>query len=264
MSIKQNGNLSHNDRIRNVFAGEVSEGWDTKGELIDEMRGNDNIVYQWIEENMTEEMRLLDVGCATGRLIQKMDKRIVNSGIDISADMAAKAQSKLENARNSVKIVNNAFIEHDFGNDKFDIIVFKFVLHHMENGRIALLKAKELLNNGGRIIIYTPGSRHLDELFKFDNKCSNDFLGRKSEEQLVKILQEIHMGTDKINKCEFKMRFNNFSNLIGFLKRTGIYQKIIGYENKEWDKALIDSVRARYEDKMWNMGEFLLAVYTKS
>lgn len=267
--ILEDGNSGwlYNDKIRKVFAGKVAAGWDTKEELIDEMEGNDNIVYQWIKENMTEGMRLLDVGCATGRLIQKMDRCTKKSyfyGIDISADMTTKARLKLEGARNYVEIINDEFIAHNFGNDKFDIVVFKFALHHMKNEGSALLKAKELLNTGGKLIVYTPGSGHFDELFKFDQESRNDFLGRKSEEQLKALLQGIHMEIDEIGKCDFKMRFRSFDNLIDFFKRTGTYQKIIGYENKEWDGLLMGDVKAHYEKNMWNKGEFLLAVYTKS
>lgn len=264
----RNNSQLHDKKIKNIFAGKVAAGWDTKGELISEMKGSDNIAYKWIEENMTEGMRLLDVGCATGRLIQRMDKCIKKSyfyGIDISSDMTAKAHLKLENTRNNyVEIINDEFMEHDFGNDKFDILVFKFVLHHMRDEELALLKAKDLLNLGGKLVIYTPGSLHFGELFEFDNECKNDFLGRKSKKQLGMLLQRTNMEIDSINECNFEMRFRNFNNLMDFLRRTGTYQKIIGYEDKEWDSLFADGIKAKYKDKMWNKGEFLLAAYTKS
>jgi len=253
------------ERIKNVFAGRVATGWDTKGELISEMEGNDNIVYKWLESNLVDGMCLLDVGCATGRLIQKVvkyNKNVFLYGIDVSRDMTSRAEAKFKTPNSNVTFITDEFLEHDFGSVKFDVIVFKFTLHHIENKEQALQKAEKLLNKGGRLIIYTPGSKHFEELFQYD-KNKQDILGRESEEQLKNMLKCLDMEINVIQTCKFKMRFKNFDNLLCFLKSTGNYQRIMNYENKEWTDILTEEIKSRYCEKMWHQGEFLLAVYTK-
>ena len=42
---------------------------------------------------------------------------------------------------------------------KFDIIIFSYVLHHMDNPIEALRKAKDMLSEEGKIIFSVPGEK---------------------------------------------------------------------------------------------------------
>ena len=59
------------------------------------------------------------------------------------------AQARNFTGRNNITLVNNDFMEYDF-KDYYDIIIFSYVLHHMDNPIEALKKAKDMLTERGK------------------------------------------------------------------------------------------------------------------
>lgn len=113
---------------------------------------NHNYAYHnWIKKNINKNSTVLDVGCGDGTLIFKicyMCKKVY--GID--PDTKSIDTAKKNNTYDNISFINDDFLKYDFGNTKFDNIIFVASIHHMDMEE-ALKKAKKLLNEDGKIII---------------------------------------------------------------------------------------------------------------
>ncbi len=256
-------NMIYRQRVKNVFNGIVARGWDTKGNLISRIKGKDNIVYDMIRQYGHDGMSLLDVGCATGRLLSFVNSEFSNCelwGIDISEEMAACARNVSISSNNSIKIVNDDFMEHNFDTQQFDIVILKFVLHHMVDEEKTLLKAKQLLKKDGTLLLYTPGKEHFKETFTVSEK-ERDILGRKNCEEIRSLFAKCEMEICELLPCRFQMQIDSFDKFTEFLKRIGSYQKIVQYTDKSWEISFLEEVKAKYADTEWHTGEYILAVH---
>src|SRR5699024_9460014 len=101
------------------------------------------------------------------KLIGKIDKTFNGceiTGIDISDEMILNAQNRIFSGKNKTAFINKDFMNLEF-NDSFDIIIFSYVLHHLNNPVLALNKARELLTDNGKILFSVPGIDYLKETF---------------------------------------------------------------------------------------------------
>ena len=137
--------------VEKVFNGAIAQKWDQKAEYV---------TYYGVKNPITEEviysagngLKIADIGCGTGKILQKLDKKFLDcnlTGLDISSDMILAAQARNFTGRNNITLVNNDFMEYDF-KDYYDIIIFSYVLHHMDNPIEALKKAKDMLTERGK------------------------------------------------------------------------------------------------------------------
>lgn len=257
--------ITYSERIKGVFAGDIAAGWDTKGKLIAQLEGNDNIVYDAIRKYGNDGMTVLDVGCATGKLLSVINKKFKGCqlyGIDICDDMVCYA-SKIEMQNDNKKnIIADDFLEYNFGDSLFDMIIFKFVLHHLEDQIAALKKAKQLLKEKGILLIYTPGRNHFAEIFPTREE-GEDILGRMSIKELQYLFHKCNMDLITWKECRFRMRIDSFENFIYFLKRIGSYQKIVRYTKASWDEVFLNSVKQKFISTDWLEGEYILGIYQK-
>jgi ubiquinone/menaquinone biosynthesis C-methylase UbiE len=105
--------------------------------------------------------KVLDVGCGTGRLIQKLvEKGAVVTGADISSEMLKIAQRKF----GQVEFVE-ADIEHlPFENDSFDVVVASFVIVHLKDLRKAFDEVYRVLKPGGSFIVTNVNQKKAPKL----------------------------------------------------------------------------------------------------
>ncbi len=101
--------------------------------------------------------RLLDVGCANGQFIEYTDRfGIKGEGIDISKDMVETARKAGRNCR----------VEDLFDvKGEYDLMTFWDVIEHVLNPRAMLEKTRSLLACGGEVVIQTPCTGMVSELF---------------------------------------------------------------------------------------------------
>jgi methionine biosynthesis protein MetW len=118
--------------------------------------------------------KILDVGCATGRIAEKLnrEKNCTVVGIEINKEMAKIAEKRCQ----KVIIANIELLESiDYPNKFFDIILFADVLEHCRNSREILQNLRKYLSDSGYILISVPNIANweirLKLLFgKFDYK----------------------------------------------------------------------------------------------
>lgn len=97
--------------------------------------------------------RLLDVGCGTGRMMQRM----ADLGWEVRGiDFAPKA---VEVARgHGLDVRLGSLDEQDFADDFFDAVVMSHVIEHVVDPRALLESCKRVLKPGGRLVAITPNA----------------------------------------------------------------------------------------------------------
>lgn len=106
--------------------------------------------------------RLLDVGCGTGFLLERLAGRgWTGVGVDLSPESVAHATRRLEEigaADRLTAVVGSAY-EPPAG--PFDLITLTDVLEHLEDPRACLAALRAQLAPGGLLVISTPNRRSL-------------------------------------------------------------------------------------------------------
>jgi len=102
---------------------------------------------------------VLDVGCSSGaflhQLKMKFDRAYEITGLDVPG-------AALEYARElGISVIATPFLEHDFGQQRFDAISFWAVLEHLPEPRRFLKKAADILRAGGFCFLLVPNARSL-------------------------------------------------------------------------------------------------------
>ena len=131
-----------------------------KGELGKRIQEDAEKRIQWICSNVAG-MKILDVGCSQGitsLLLGRLGKNVI--GVDIIPEQIDYARNELANesefVQNQVRFCCGDFSEFDFGKEKFDTIIMGECLEHVYNPTAFLDRAKNLLNERGKLIVTVP------------------------------------------------------------------------------------------------------------
>ena len=99
---------------------------------------------------------LLDLGCATGRLVNKLSRLEYDDlyGFDISLECLRIAR---RNAGSSKISFTQGFIEYlPYKSNLFSTVILSGVFHHLENPLDAIREAARVLKRSGELIIMEP------------------------------------------------------------------------------------------------------------
>jgi len=102
---------------------------------------------------LNEKSKILDIGCSTGKLIEKLSKFTSAEiyGIDVSKNAIDKCQKR--------GLVNTKVMDGEelaFCNSTFDLIIASDCLEHIKYDDIALNEWFRVLKNKGKLIIFVP------------------------------------------------------------------------------------------------------------
>ena len=104
-----------------------------------------------ILSRMPSSGRLLEVGCGDGILLQSMARRAQRAvGVEPDPGSAARARSR------GLCVVSGNIEDFDAGTEKFDHVLFGFVLEHLADPVGTLLRARSWLAPGGRVHVFCP------------------------------------------------------------------------------------------------------------
>lgn len=121
----------------------------------------DRTVVQELRRS-TGSPRILDVGCATGRLLEQLAEAEVGTtaklfGIDLAPRIVEVAREKLSKTGVSVELRSgDAEDSLPWDDGFFDAVTLIGVLHHFFRPRDALTEIRRVLRPGGRLIIIDP------------------------------------------------------------------------------------------------------------
>ena len=251
--IKQFNDINLSSRVENVFNKEIADSWDDKSRFVT-YYGIKNPITNEVLLNIHNGMTIADIGCGTGKLISKIDKNVIGSsliGLDISNDMILNAQKRDFTGNNKTLFINADFLKYDFQN-KFDLITFSYVLHHLKNPVEALKRAKGMLTNEGNILFSVPGTNYLKETFE-----ASDLIGRYNIDEMDEIVNEAGLYSLSACRNNFLMTFNSYEMYIKYLKSIGTYQKINDYTNEDWNAEFNNIVKSKFNDSIYITGEYL-------
>lgn len=239
--------------VEKVFNNDIAKKWDQKAEYVT-YYGIKNPITEEVLSSVSDGLKIVDIGCGTGKILQKLDNKYLNcslTGLDISSDMISVAQNRTFTGRNNITLVNNDFMKYDF-KDYYDVIVFSYVLHHMDDPIEALKKARDMLTDRGKILFSVPGKAYLSEVFN-DDKA----IGRFSVEEMDDIVMSAGLYPLKTSRNRFMMSFNSYEMFLKYLQSIGTYQKIMGYSNQSWSKEFTDEVLRKFDSTEFITGEYL-------
>ena len=102
---------------------------------------------------------VLDVGCSTGAFLHQLNTRFPAqyrvTGADVSGPALEHAASR------GIAVLRDGFLDHEFGERRFDAITFWAVLEHLVEPSQFLARAARLLRPGGHLFALVP---NLDSL----------------------------------------------------------------------------------------------------
>lgn len=243
---------SRKDLIARVFDSQAKD-WNIKKQFVTYYGTYSNIKNE-VFANVTNGMTIADIGCGTGKLLSSIDKLIINSkliGLDLSKGMIDEANKRIITGKNNVSFINGDFSTYKFS-DMFNIIIFSYVLHHINDPKSALIKARSLLMKEGKIIFSIPGISYLSEIFDDDA-----VVGRYDFKTIDEMIDSSGLFPLISTRNCFKMEFANFETFINYLKSIGTYQKVIGYSSNAWDKQFLERIYGKYEKNKYISGEYL-------
>lgn len=149
--------------------------------------------------------KVLDLGCATGLLGEKLksEKKCYVVGLEIDPVAAKQAEQKLDGVF-VLNLDDISNIRSCLNREEFDVIVAVDVLEHLRNPEETLLQLKNHLENNGQLIVSVPNIAHYQVRFQL--------LRGKFEYTEYGILDETHLKfftrksiSDLVKKCGFKI-----------------------------------------------------------
>lgn len=110
--------------------------------------------------------RLLDIGCGTGGLLERLAPRIEEGiGVDASRDMLALARTRLaERGAAHIAVRQADMYRLPLADRSFDAITLQMVLHYAEDPAAALAEAGRVLKPGGVLVIVDLASHERADL----------------------------------------------------------------------------------------------------
>ncbi len=112
--------------------------------------GYNHRIFQLVESHK----RVLDVGCATGRLLEKLaaEKQCVTFGVEADPEMAEQARRR----GGQVTIGNVESLDLPFPPASFDVVICADVLEHLQDPGHALRKLAVCLKDDGYLLVSMP------------------------------------------------------------------------------------------------------------
>lgn len=162
---------------------------DNDAQFFDLMRrGLDDINFDAIEASMPASAKALDIGCATGMLVEHLASRGWQAeGVEICVP-AAEYGRKYRH----IPIHIGTLEDQDFGDASFDFVHFSHVIEHVPDPRAFLEQVARITKPGGYVVIVTPNTRSLQALM-FGSRWRSaiaDHLNLFSSASLSRLMRE--------------------------------------------------------------------------
>ena len=196
-------------------------------------------IFKYLEKFLPQKGRLLDLGAATGFLVQEANKRGWQAeGVEISKWAADYGKKNLK-----VKIFPGDLFEARFNKETFEAITMLDILEHLEDPSKVLEEAHRILKKGGVIYI---------ETINFDNFITR-YLIKNNYKHMVPAYHLIYFGRRQLGQFLKKAKLQVLkevltSTSVGDYEYEGIgmywqYLKIILNPQGKTNFALNDAIK---------------------
>jgi len=174
-----------------------------------------------ISKYVKKDVRILDVGCSTGHLLDQL-KRIGYqniSGIDPSSVCKKLAYEKFK-----IKIVSSDFFSFKT-KKKFDLLIFAAVFEHIEQLKKAAQKAYDMLSDRGYLFVSVPdlesfGLNFEEPFGEFSTEHIN-FFSSKDIYRLLARFSPIHVvNEDKAILSLWKKGTNSVETVVDYIEKS--------------------------------------------
>jgi len=183
---------------------------------------------------------VLDVGCSTGAFLFQLNRLFPQAYSLTGLDVATAALDYV--AKQGISVIRDPFLDHDFGDRRFDAITFWAVMEHLPAPKTFLRRAADLLKPGGHCFILVPNMRSLavrllgtryryimpEHLNYFTTKTLLRFVETEARLQ-VRILRSSHF-----NPFVILQDFKNRSGLVDPTARARLLTKTTAMKQSKW------------------------------
>lgn len=155
--------------------------------------------YKWIASEVRKYSgkRVLEIGCANGNLTELfLDKELI-AGADYSKDYLATIKKRFGSKKNFISFFFNATdgaAAEKLKKYKFDTIITMNTFEHIKDDDAAFRNAFNILENGGRMIVFVPAGMWLYSILDYEGGHYRRYTKKELAEKLRKagfILEEI-------------------------------------------------------------------------
>jgi 2-polyprenyl-3-methyl-5-hydroxy-6-metoxy-1,4-benzoquinol methylase len=109
------------------------------------------VILRWLTELQVQNARLVDLGCGTGWLCEKLTAFGTVTGADLADEVIDRARNRVP----QVNFVAGDIMTLDLGDDSFDVVIALEVLAHVGDQAAFIRKVAHLLKPGGYAMIAT-------------------------------------------------------------------------------------------------------------
>jgi len=212
-------------KIINVFD-EIGSGWSTKDQWIKNINGNDNRCIEILRKHIRPNMSILDVGCGSGKLLANLIK--IENNLELIGLEPANGMRR--NDCSNMEIIGTDLENYD-AIKKFDIIILKQVLHHIEDKEKALIKLKSMLKPEGIIFIMIPSQNYQSNIIEYSE---NDLLGRINYKEMHAHVKNTGLSIKEHRLYKAETSFDSIYDYFKFMVAIGGVQKIYNYDKDDY------------------------------
>jgi ubiquinone/menaquinone biosynthesis C-methylase UbiE len=218
-----------------------------------------------IQSLTSQDSKILDIGCGTGRHVIALVKLGYSvAGIDESEEMLKVLNSKVIESQisnlKSTKIINKSFYDHDFLNEKFDLIILMWnslneLCKYKSDLKRFFEKLKPITKEISKILINVDDVNIIDlPYIDHSLETAHNDLNYKSEWKVITFDKDNNITTSRES-------INVYKNNELISQTTGLI------EQKWWSKKEIESVAKEFgysiENRKLEVNEELYLVLVK-
>ncbi|MCB0696832.1 MAG: class I SAM-dependent methyltransferase [Chitinophagaceae bacterium] len=213
------------EKTVNLYNQDYSEKYRHFDDLYVDMPDYNHFVplLQELTASFKRPIKVLEVGCGTGRYFHALKNTVELTGIDISGPMLKLAETPLKSEEVNIPVINlieGSVFDYDFGNEKFDFIYSIGVLaEHAPFTKEICDKLFSLLNDDGAIYFTAVDLNDRKNLKRRLAETAYPLLPGKIKEALDKRWVTNYMTHDDLDKMMSESRFDDYN--ISYYKAEG-------------------------------------------